>query len=500
MRLSNAVGEYFCERYKLDGEQECDIEYVDPHTLLVPNRLDLVAKIVWIESYVTGKNRDFGYALYKEHIPAMTNGRCVEGGQEDEKNSVEKYIEAFKKLVDSISKDGFDEKISAVPVGENNSIMDGAHRTAIAIYFNMKLPIVRVSGLEAFNNAAFLIDRSLSITSAEYLVTMFCKKVQNVYAICIWPRGDKFALRKKAETMIDELCEIIYKKELNLNQQSLRNLMIQIYHEHEWMGSAAAHFSGASNKSEACWKKGCSTIVYFVTGPELIKMLELKEKIRGIFNIGNHSVHITDNQAETVQIANILLNENSVDLINNGKPDKYVQLNIIIEQFKKVVHDSGKLIEDYIVDASSVMGLYGLRECNDLDYLSKDDDVLENTLDGIDEHNAYLKYHGVALDTLLYDPCYHLYYNSVKFISLKQARAFKQNRAEKKDMDDVKLIESYFSNRYDIRDTIFKIRYFIRRLVKRTDNKIHEIVRNNPSVHSALRKVKYLIKGNKNEK
>ena len=60
------------------------------------------------------------------------------------------------------------------------------------------------------------------------------------------------------------------------------------------------------------------------------EILDIKKRIRDIYGIGNHSVHMTDNTEETIQIANIILNKNSIHLLSYGCPDKYKQINGLI--------------------------------------------------------------------------------------------------------------------------------------------------------------------------
>ncbi len=497
MKNTEVLGEYFCKHYSVNPYDECKIEYIDPMELLVPDRLDLVAKLIWIHAYMTKKNTEYANYIYAEHIRAMTDGTCIERGQENVKNSLEKYISSFRRLIEDISVNGFKKEVSAVPVGDDNTIMDGAHRTAIGIYFGIKIPIVRIPGLRAYNNAAFFLERFLDNEIVGFLVQKFCQIKKNSYAICIWPRACDSKTRKKTEDKIRNTCEIIYRKEVCLNAHGLRNLMIQIYREHDWMGSAASHFKGASSKSEACWKKDSTTVFYFVLGPELSKIQKLKSEIRELFNMGNHSVHITDWQEETLQIAGVILNTNSRDLLNKGYPDRYVKLNLLVETFKNRILAEEKDLNRYILDSGAVIGLYGLRETNDLDYLTDDCNLIDFEEKEIEEHSSYLKYHNVDLNDLIYNPKYYLYYNSVKFISLEQAKVFKKNRGEKKDLDDVRLINNFQLHKFSLKDYAFKISYLIKRNLKKAKKKLCDLLRRNSFIFSTLKKIQFCLKGAK---
>lgn len=492
MRAEEILTKYFCDQYKIVPDMECEVEYVDPYELLVPYRLDLVAKIIWLKANDFNVNKTLADLIYSKHIEAITNGTCVEGGKE-EKNSVEKYKEVFTHLVPSL-KNGFDPQVSAVPVGKDNAIMDGAHRTATCLYYGIKVPIVRLPQLEARNNAQFFIDRLMEPDLVEILVAEYCKLKNNTYALCIWPKGDDAAIRAQTEELIKKTCSIIYKKEMALTEAGLRNLMIQIYREHEWMGSATRQFSGATNKSNACWKGDSTVLFYFVDGPELDQMLTLKKHIRELFNIGNHSVHITDNSKETVQIANLVLNSNSLNLIKEGTPDKYIKLNVLIEKFKLGILEQGKNLDDYLVDSSAVLGLYGIREVNDLDYVTFKGNVIHFEDEDIDDHTPYIGYHDMPIDGLLYNPQNYLYYNEVKFISLKRARAFKCNRREQKDLEDVKLIDSFIKHEFILSNYIYKIKLHLKKIIRKAYNQVHGYIKKYETLHKVLKQIKVLVR------
>jgi hypothetical protein len=86
--------------------------------------------------------------------------------------------------------------------------------------------------------------------------------------------------------------------------------------------------------------------------------------------------------------------------------------------------------------------MYGLRECNDLDYLHFGDKVSTNN-NLISSHNEYGigRYH-THKDNIIFDPRNHFWYDGIKFASLDVVRKLKSKRNEPKDVVDVKLIES----------------------------------------------------------
>lgn len=104
------------------------IQQIDGKKLLVPERLDLIIKYLYIDAYMN--NRPEQYAdLYKRHIAVRT------GGKEDHKNGLHDFLLDFHRLIESFKDKGFESRYP-IPVSKKNGIlMDGAHRAACSLYF-----------------------------------------------------------------------------------------------------------------------------------------------------------------------------------------------------------------------------------------------------------------------------------------------------------------------------------------------------------------------------
>lgn len=455
MNVGNLIGDFICEVYGIDDTKEYEIEYIEAKKLLVSNRLDLIAKYKYVEMRDEGTEIPFIMDLYKKHIEAITCGSCSEWGN-DNKNSLEKYIGTFDELIQSIKKSGVDSNISVIPVGVGDAILDGAHRVAIAAYYNLTIPIVRIENITAVNDAEFFKNNLLSDEMIEYLVTEYCKIAGDTYAVCFWPKATDNNKRKIAEKLINDVSHVVYKKELDLSFNGIRNLMIQIYCTHDWMGDIDKHFPGASDKADWCYDANGKLTLFIIEGCTLTEVLKLKEGIRNIFNLQNHSVHITDTKRESIQIANLLMNKNSVDLLEKGKPDLYVPLNMRISLLKDKIIKSGLSLEECLIDSSTILGLYGVRNVNDLDFLTSSGFYRGLEDIDIENHEDWVEYYGISKHELIYNPDNFLYYNELKFVSLQRLRTFKVNRNEDKDKFDIKLIDSCLSGKKDFKTYYYK--------------------------------------------
>ena len=101
----------------------------------------------------------------------------------------------------------------------------------------------------------------------------------------------------------------------------------------------------------------------------------------------------------------------------------------------------------------------------DIDFFSNKSINFNSEGKDLDSHDSELKYHGEKKDELIYNPKFHFYYNDIKFVSLAQIYKMKMNRSELKDIDDLKLIKSVFSESY-VSHLIYRVKVYL--LYKRT--------------------------------
>jgi len=173
-RIDLVLGEYFCRSNSIDKEMDYRIEWVSARELLVPQRIDLIAKYKYVEHFEKGYDLVFIKKVYKEHIEAFSFGTFSEAGNPT-KNTFSKYVETFEFLIKDIKCNGLDPQKSVIPVGKNDVILDGAHRTAIAAYFNLDVPIIRFPEIEVNYDSEFFKIRKLDTRILDFLVYEYCK-------------------------------------------------------------------------------------------------------------------------------------------------------------------------------------------------------------------------------------------------------------------------------------------------------------------------------------
>ena len=101
----------------------------DASDFIVPERFDLGFKLLWLEC---SKYRSLqAEAGYEAHIKAITEFTEAEYGNSS-KSGVVSFKKQFKDLEESMEK-AFDENISTIPIDKNGILLNGAHRTSIAV-------------------------------------------------------------------------------------------------------------------------------------------------------------------------------------------------------------------------------------------------------------------------------------------------------------------------------------------------------------------------------
>lgn len=84
-----------------------EITWIKGKDLLSVKRLDLMAKYIYVESYLSGHGKAWAKELYSKHIEAFSGGGFREPGNA-QKNSLDAYISSFDHLIEEISQNGFD--------------------------------------------------------------------------------------------------------------------------------------------------------------------------------------------------------------------------------------------------------------------------------------------------------------------------------------------------------------------------------------------------------
>ena len=427
--------------HHLQFEEEHEIDELPFRKLINPARFDVIIKYLYAKAYMNSFDLKFATDAYKEHLKVWCG--FVEGDLTG-KDSFEKYLTAFNQLLDSVALDGFDKEKSYLPVGSNGIVIDGSHRAAACIAYQSDPLIVKFDHPEATYDAAFFKGIGVSQVYLDAAAIEYAKINTNTYVVCLFPVG--VHKRVQVESVLSEYGITVYDKEIPLYNFGPVNAIAQMYKGEHWLGSREKGWPGALEHAKNKFTNDSPLQIYLFECHDLLLVKEAKAKIRSLFPFGNNSVHVNDLHEETIRLAEQLFNENSIHLFNHGDLSIRNKVFEFHELFKKDLAEKKYDNENICVDSSSVLSLYGLRESNDYDYLIFKDEgqVFSDPL--INNHNHELKYYGKELGVLVFDPKYYLYYDGIKYSSLKTVLRMKNNRAEEKDLKDIELAQSLIRN------------------------------------------------------
>jgi len=401
-----------------------EVKTIKASKLLTHTRFDLAFKLLYLE--MIGKDVKFSKKIYKEHIRAFSLGKFTEPGNED-KNSIEVFFEEFHKTFEEIKTNGFDSSKTLIPVSKNGSIANGAHRVASAIYLDKDVECVQIDTPDHIYDYKFFYSRNVPREMLDVVATKFVEYAKGVHVAFVWPTAKGHD--EKIESVIPN---IVYRKEITLTPNGAHNLLSQIYYGEEWLGSVEDDFRGSKGKLVECFKSFDPVRIVAFQANSLDEVLKIKEKVREIFDVGKHSIHITDTKEEATRVARVVFNDNSIHFLNYAKPNRYISTHKKIEKFKEFILKNELDFNDVMLDGGIVLSAYGLRECSDIDYFVDDNEKLE--------HNDDEKLE------LIYNPKNYFYFNDLKFIAFKQLYKMKKNRNEEKDRNDSKMIEALIEN------------------------------------------------------
>src|SRR5690606_22869506 len=120
------------------GERHA-VRVCPPADLLSPDRLDVMAKLIYARARRAGVATDWSRSVYREHLRVWNGFREEDGSG---KRGFAAYREAFDRLLDAFARGGFDPSLGLVPASRNGVILDGAHRLAAALAFDTPVPTV----------------------------------------------------------------------------------------------------------------------------------------------------------------------------------------------------------------------------------------------------------------------------------------------------------------------------------------------------------------------
>lgn len=439
-------------KYSLDDL--CIEEIVEARTFLGAHRFDFYAILFYIDQKVKGvTDLSFAKEIYKERTRAMTGFKLAEIGN-DNKSSFEDFLKVLDQLISDFQNGNYDYEKTLIPIDKKGEPIDGAHRISCAAYFNQKIKVLRFLNHEITPYNYEYLQHELMPTDIGDMMALEALKWHNdIYALFLWPKAHKYYNKlEEALTLISINSYVLYQVEYKLSFDAIKNLMIQLYGHMDWVGTIDDGFANIIGKVDEVWNENGKVRIVLIHANNCNEVLELKSKIRDLFGIGLASIHSTDNMRETTMAMNALLNPNSRHHLFNADVTRYKESFKLFSRFKQMLDASGFDKNEFLVDSSMVLSIYGLRAARDLDYY-----CLHNTQnktypsdESIEEHDEIQQcFYSYSISDLIYNPQNYFVFNEIKFVTLQNLLIFKQNRynqyRDAKDQEDINLIQSALS-------------------------------------------------------
>lgn len=410
--------------------------------LVSPYRFDVVLKYLYAKSIVKNYKTDFFKDMYKKHLELWNGFREYDNPN---KCSFEAFDNEFKNLINSIGDDGFNSEISKIPVLDEIYMVNGAHRVAAALVHNKEVE-TRLANMPNDGQKNCSWDDHFQVIGlperfANQVAIEFAKLKKNTYVVTLFPsaKGDY----KSAIDVINRYGRLIYHRKVNLKNYGPLNLMRELYVGEAWAGGPHDNYHGFRMKEGLCYTTDSPTHVFLAEFPNFEITKSVKNDIRNKHGVGNHSVHVNDTHEQTLRIARILFNDNSIEHLNKTKPFHFSKFENSVKRFKKFLEDNNLDIDEYCIVGSSPMTAFGLREGVDLDYIHLNPTKIVDDQDLIHSHNEYGKdLYKPNYDEIILNPDLHFYSMGVKFASLDVIMRMKIKRNESKDVNDINLIQS----------------------------------------------------------
>lgn len=200
-------------------------------------------------------------------------------------------------------------------------------------------------------------------------------------------------------------------------------------------------------------------VIFFQKKNKDQNIRDLKEKVRDSLSLLGRAieifphVHIADTHLEAKWVANAILNLNSRQWMNgacNNYPKKF---SILIREYRKEMSLRSDA-SNFCLDTGGVMALHGVRDTDDIDYISVGNSEKPIVNDRIEKHNSQYEEYSKSVKEIIENPRYHFYYKNIKSSTISEVLSFKKYRerifklspSAKKDSKDILLIEKYLSN------------------------------------------------------
>lgn len=405
------------------------------------NRLDYGIKRKYANQFLKfGKASNYTNRTYLSHI------RTWNSFIEDDKRNKNDFINQYKSILENLATKGY-EGFPAIQITQEQNLVNGIHRLAGCDELGINPKIEYVSSPYKYNAEFFMTYRnphdrsSFSKQLRDQLVSAYIESV-SLNAIIVLPRaiaqdGGKFVTHMMKN---DRKVSFVQRFKIPLN---LLNLMVaHFYYDQRWCNTEfGINWEAIMYKTKEI--ESPDTIQYldlYVTNYTQEELAEIKKDIRAHYGIGNSSVHSTDKEKDTRQVGQFLTSIRGIRSL--WSIERAAKSKILYYLIKELMSSSYKWNPDRMIVGSVINDITGLREANDIDYISREDMCDGGRHSSNASHNEYEYLYSRTRFDLLDEPESYFTLFGSKIISVAEYKSFKMQRYEEKDYLDLQGLSS----------------------------------------------------------
>jgi len=273
----------------------------------------------------------------------------------------------------------------------------------------------------------------------------FCKLLDQIRIITLFPKFHDHEKSTECLQYIEQHGIIVYEKTAFVSLEILNEYIHTLYFGESWTKNGKYKYKTIACKSfKQLEQKNhqCLQIIAYISKNNT-NLMKLKNYIRGIIGIKNHSIHINDTHQETIRIARTAFHMPSLQYLQHYKElsvDTEILFNKVLDDYHTLSYEEQ---DEIAIDGSFLLEVFGKRKIRDIDAIFINEETSKK-IKNMDFHNnefkKYINPEIISIDNLIMHPDNYIYYMGIKCIHPNWIKAFKQVRNETKDQEDVKLL------------------------------------------------------------
>jgi hypothetical protein len=409
-----------------------------PVDLLTGNRLDILGKLPLARAYLEGRDDEWARKLFRDCLRALhPTGRFGEDGR---KFSLKDYEVEFLNLLDSLKSTGFDSKVSRLPLSDDGSVWNGAHRIAAALAMGERVATESTNESAQVYDFRFFELAGLPSDSLGELAWEYAQAVKSSRAY-VFSNLEK-ALEDSLLKELENSGKIFFRRTLVLSQIGVRRNLQLMYGHLDWFSESLLEklVLERFRPNDAMRV----TVVGFdpeeIDSERLVKEGLRRELAKTDFE---RAVHGADNWAEAKSLLEVWTSTNSLNFLN-GAP--LGSEHRVMNELKGIGRDSSLPEKGpFLIDAGASLEVQGVRIADDIDHVCIQGHHPALALLG-DCHNKMYDEIGLDSSRLITDPRLHVRWGTFKFSSISW-EAFKASSIrEAKSIKDLHAIAEFLQH------------------------------------------------------